>query len=152
MLALGRALGETMAVPRGRQFTPHLHLVIAPGTTISATIANEFTEASAALHGSLIELGQSFSWSRFWCSPRPNSCSTAGTPGRGAHVNRSRYLRRRIRNGVFLGLSVAATAFGLGWLGIILGTLLYEGFSGIDLALFTESTPPPGEMGGLSTP
>jgi len=64
-------------------------------------------------------------------------------------VNRSRYLRRRIRNGVFLGLSVAATAFGLGWLGIILGTLLYEGFSGIDLALFTESTPPPGEMGGL---
>ncbi len=39
--------------------------------------------------------------------------------------------------------------FGLGWLGVILGTLLYEGFSGIDLAMFTESTPPPGEMGGL---
>ena len=60
-----------------------------------------------------------------------------------------RYLRRRIRSGIFLGLSVAATLFGLGWLGVILGTLLYEGFSGIDLAVFTESTPPPGEMGGL---
>jgi phosphate transport system permease protein len=60
-----------------------------------------------------------------------------------------RYLRRRIRSGIFLGLSVAATLFGLGWLGVILGTLLYQGISGIDLAIFTESTPPPGEMGGL---
>jgi phosphate transport system permease protein len=64
-------------------------------------------------------------------------------------VNRSRYLRRRIRSSIFMGLSVVATLFGLGWLGVILGTLLYEGFSGIDLAIFTESTPPPGEMGGL---
>ena len=60
-----------------------------------------------------------------------------------------RYLRRRIRSGTFLVLSALATAFGLGWLGLILGTLLYEGFTGIDLALFTESTPPPGEIGGL---
>ena len=64
-------------------------------------------------------------------------------------MNQGRYLRRRIRSGIFLGLSVAATLFGLGWLGVILGTLLYEGFSGIDLAMFTESTPPPGAMGGL---
>ena len=64
-------------------------------------------------------------------------------------MNNGRYLRRRIRSGIFLGLSVAATLFGLGWLGVILGTLLYEGFSGIDLAMFTESTPPPGAMGGL---
>jgi phosphate transport system permease protein len=64
-------------------------------------------------------------------------------------MNSSRYMRRRIRSGIFMGLSVVATLFGLGWLGVILGTLLYEGFSGIDVALFTESTPPPGEMGGL---
>jgi phosphate transport system permease protein len=64
-------------------------------------------------------------------------------------MNKGRYLRRRIRSGVFMGLSVLATLFGLGWLGVILGTLLYEGFSGIDLAMFTESTPPPGAMGGL---
>jgi phosphate transport system permease protein len=42
-----------------------------------------------------------------------------------------------------------ATVFGLGWLALILGTLIYEGFSGIDLAIFTESTPPPGSTGGL---
>jgi phosphate transport system permease protein len=64
-------------------------------------------------------------------------------------MSHSRYMRRRIRSGIFMGLSVVATLFGLGWLGVILGTLLYEGFSGIDLAVFTESTPPPGEMGGL---
>lgn len=64
-------------------------------------------------------------------------------------MNNKRYLRRRIRSGIFMGLSVVATLFGLGWLSVILGTLLYEGFSGIDLAMFTESTPPPGAMGGL---
>jgi len=64
-------------------------------------------------------------------------------------MNEGRYLRRRIRSVIFMSLSVAATMFGLGWLAVILGTLLYEGFSGIDLAMFTESTPPPGAMGGL---
>ena len=47
-------------------------------------------------------------------------------------MNNSRYFRRRLRNGIFLGLSVVATVFGLGWLTVILGTLLYEGFTGIE--------------------
>jgi phosphate transport system permease protein len=59
------------------------------------------------------------------------------------------YARRRVRNRIFLGLSVVTTAIGLGALGLILGELLYEGFSGLDPALFTQSTPPPGEVGGL---
>ena len=59
------------------------------------------------------------------------------------------YARRRLTNRIFLGLSVAATGFGLGWLGLILGVLFYRGLEGLDLALFLESTPPPGEMGGL---
>lgn len=64
-------------------------------------------------------------------------------------MNNSRYFRRRLKSAIFLGLSLVATIFGLGWLAAILGTLVYEGFSGIDLAIFTESTPPPGAMGGL---
>lgn len=59
MLALGRALGETMAVTF---VIGNAHKIgaslFAPGTTISATIANEFTEALGDLYvPSLIELG-----------------------------------------------------------------------------------------------
>jgi phosphate transport system permease protein len=59
MLALGRALGETMAVTfvigNAHRISASL---LAPGTTISATIANEFTEAVGDLYTSaLIALG-----------------------------------------------------------------------------------------------
>ncbi len=51
-----------------------------------------------------------------------------------------------------MGLSLAATLFGLGWLVMILGALLWEGFSGLSVAVFTEMTPPPGSAGGLLNP
>ena len=59
MLGLGRALGETMAVTF---VIGNAHRIagsiMAPGTTISATIANEFTEAVGDLYtSSLIALG-----------------------------------------------------------------------------------------------
>jgi phosphate transport system permease protein len=59
MLALGRALGETMAVTFVIGNSHHIMTsLFAPGTTISATIANEFTEAVEDLYrSSLIELG-----------------------------------------------------------------------------------------------
>jgi phosphate transport system permease protein len=59
MLGLGRALGETMAVTFviGNSHNISASL-LAPATTISATIANEFTEATGDLYtSSLIELG-----------------------------------------------------------------------------------------------
>jgi phosphate transport system permease protein len=62
------------------------------------------------------------------------------------------YQRRRLRNQIVLGLSFGATAIGLGWLAIILGTLLFEGASGLSLQVFTEMTPPPGADGGLLNP
>jgi len=59
MLALGRALGETMAVTfvigNAHKISPS---ILGPGTTISATIANEFTEADGAIYtSSLVALG-----------------------------------------------------------------------------------------------
>ena len=51
-----------------------------------------------------------------------------------------------------MGLSFAATAFGLGWLVLILGVLLWEGVGGLSLKVFTEMTPPPGADGGLLNP
>src|SRR4051794_8272866 len=62
------------------------------------------------------------------------------------------YTRRRRRNVVTMALSLGATLFGLGWLVLILGVLLWEGFSGLSLAVFTEMTPPPGSAGGLLNP
>ncbi|MEA2952244.1 MAG: phosphate transport system permease protein [Alphaproteobacteria bacterium] len=62
------------------------------------------------------------------------------------------YGKRRRRNVIAMGLSVAATLFGLGWLVLILGTLFYEGVSGLSLKVFTEMTPPPGADGGLLNP
>ena len=56
---------------------------------------------------------------------------------------------RRRRNAIARGLAYAATAFGLGWLVLILGVLLYEGVGGLSLAVFTQDTPPPGSAGGL---
>jgi phosphate transport system permease protein len=67
-------------------------------------------------------------------------------------MNRSLYAARRRRNGIMLSLSLAATLVGLGWLVMILAVLLWEGFSGLSLAVFTEMTPPPGADGGLLNP
>ena len=59
MLGLGRALGETMAVTfvigNAHKLSPSL---LAPGSSIASTLANEFTEAVGDLYSSaLIELG-----------------------------------------------------------------------------------------------
>jgi len=62
------------------------------------------------------------------------------------------YSTRRLRNQIAMALSLAATLFGLGWLVLILGALLWQGFSGLSFAVFTEMTPPPGSAGGLLNP
>jgi phosphate transport system permease protein len=69
-----------------------------------------------------------------------------------ATVNSALYGGRRRRSSIAMGLSLAATLFGLGWLVLILGVLLWEGFSGLSLKVFTEMTPPPGADGGLLNP
>jgi phosphate transport system permease protein len=59
------------------------------------------------------------------------------------------YDTRRRRSKFYIGLCYASVAIGLGWLAIILGTLLFEGFRNISPAVFTQMTPPPGSEGGL---
>jgi phosphate transport system permease protein len=59
------------------------------------------------------------------------------------------YARRRLSNWIIIGLSVAATAFGLLWLVMVMGTLLINGVGAIGPALFAQMTPPPGSSGGL---
>lgn len=65
-------------------------------------------------------------------------------------VSETLYSHRRTRNLLALLLSGCATAFGLFWLAWILWTTLVNGFSALNLNLFTHMTPPPGESGGLA--
>ncbi|MFO1148508.1 MAG: phosphate ABC transporter permease PstA [Alsobacter sp.] len=60
-----------------------------------------------------------------------------------------RYNRRSRTSTVWMALSIAATALGLGMLVLILGSLLIKGFGSLSLAVFTQMTPPPGSAGGL---
>jgi phosphate transport system permease protein len=62
------------------------------------------------------------------------------------------YRARTRRNAAAVALSYAATLFGLSWLVLILAVLLWKGFGGLSLAVFTEMTPPPGAAGGLLNP
>ena len=62
----------------------------------------------------------------------------------------ARYHRRRRRSTVIMALSIAATLFGAMWLFLILATLLWNGFAGLSLEVFTANTPPPGSAGGLA--
>jgi phosphate transport system permease protein len=59
------------------------------------------------------------------------------------------YAARRRRNMVAMALATAAALFGLFWLIAILWVLLVNGIGSIGLSIFTQSTPPPGEAGGL---
>jgi phosphate transport system permease protein len=61
----------------------------------------------------------------------------------------SRARRRKVTNVVVLGMTTAATGFGLIWLVWILATTLINGFSALNLKLVTQMTPPPGSDGGL---
>ncbi len=61
----------------------------------------------------------------------------------------SLYDRRRNANIIATALCWGAAAFGLSWLVMILGTLVFEGAKGLSLDVFTQMTPPPGSAGGL---
>jgi phosphate transport system permease protein len=64
-------------------------------------------------------------------------------------LDKARYGRRKRRNATNSILCVGATVLGVGVLAIILGTLVYRGFSGLSAQVFTQMTPPPGSAGGL---
>jgi phosphate transport system permease protein len=74
---------------------------------------------------------------------------TASGQARNARVAVQLAKRRRRSNAVVEALCVAATVIGLAFLALILGTLLWLGLRGLNLAVFTEATKPPGSHGGL---
>ncbi len=65
-------------------------------------------------------------------------------------VHLSKYARRKWVNRLAIASSLAAIAFGLFWLAWILWETIRLGVGGIAMATFTQSTPPPNEVGGLA--
>ena len=63
-------------------------------------------------------------------------------------MSASLYRTRYLKNLIAQALAVMAAIFGLFWLAWILWTTLSKGISSLNIALFTEMTPPPGEDGG----
>ncbi|MGO9392182.1 phosphate ABC transporter permease PstA [Rhodoblastus sp.] len=59
------------------------------------------------------------------------------------------YSGRKRRNIIWTALAYGATGLGLTMLVIILATLLWNGFGGLSLDVFTKNTAPPGVVGGL---
>lgn len=64
-------------------------------------------------------------------------------------MSASLYGIRRAKNLIAQVLAVFAAIFGLFWLVWILWTTLHNGIASLNLALFTQMTPPPGETGGM---
>jgi phosphate transport system permease protein len=58
------------------------------------------------------------------------------------------YVSRRRNNIIVKFLCLGAALFGVTWLALILFTLFYNGLSGLNLAVFTQDTPPPGSTDG----
>jgi len=65
-------------------------------------------------------------------------------------MNNKVYKTRSMVNKIMLVLSLIALLFGLFWLFWIIGTLVYKGAGALSYTLFTQITPPPGQMGGLA--
>ena len=135
MLGLGRALGETMAVTFVIGNAHRISgSILAPGTTISATIANEFTEAVGDLYtSSLIALGLILFVITFIVLAIARLHADA--PQRAGRGLRTMAVRRLTRSTPAAAAAtpspwaspMRATAFGLAWLVLILARAAVEG-------------------------
>ncbi len=150
MLALGRALGETMAVTFiiGNSFRISVDLRAGHhdlgGDRLR--IRRERRPASirpdparpVAVRADLLRAGR-----------RAADAAAAGKEG-GEMTMNPIYARRRRKDIVIRALCFGAALFGVTWLALILFTLLVNGVQGLSVQLFTQNTPPPGSTeGGL---
>src|SRR6204780_1869942 len=152
MLALGRALGETMAVTFiiGNAFRIS-GSIFAPGTTISAAIASEFAESDGLHQSGLILLGLLLFVMTFFVLAAARLMLMWLEKEAGNLTLNPIYRTPRRNDIVSRLLCVGAALFGVTWLAFILFTLFYNGLAGISVPLFTENKPPPGaNEGGLA--
>ncbi len=160
-LALGRALGETMAVTMLIGNNPHIELSpFALGDSIASVIANQLNTTNNELQRSaLVELGlvlllvsiavnvlarlliwrvgKGFGMSRFLKSRKRAAPGNPATVDMGKIVEKHQ-LRNRLINVFMTGVLGACLCCTIGPLFLILGFVTYRGMSALNLAFFTN--------------
>jgi phosphate transport system permease protein len=174
-IALGRALGETMAVTMLIGNRPEIKLsLFAMGNSIASVIANEFTEATYDLYlSALVELGlvlmvvsiamNALARLLIWRVSKGQSQPLLGSLRKlrpatklppvpedfvipGIHPGTQ---KRAIKvNRLMIGMLCACLVLTITPLFLILGYLLYQGIGSLDWNFFTQLPAPVGETGG----
>jgi phosphate transport system permease protein len=80
----------------------------------------------------------------------PTKLASVVDPEQAQRARLAKFAKRKLVNQIALVLSLAAMMFGLFWLAWILWETLRLGLSGLNMAVFTQMTPPPNEAGGLA--
>ena len=145
-LALARALGETMAVTMVIGNDPTIRAsLFAPGYTIAAVIANEFTEATGDLYlNALVELGLVLFLHHHdhqWRGPAADH--RHHQEGEQARLM-NRTARRKLLSNVMMTLTGVCAFLTVSTLFLILGYLLWNGGQSVDWNFFTKLPKPPG--------
>lgn len=65
-----------------------------------------------------------------------------------AETVRGAYKSRKLKSSIMMALCWGAALFGISWLALILGALVWNGFEGLGLNIFTQDTPGPNTDGG----
>lgn len=152
LLALGRALGETMAIALLIGNVPQISLsLFAPATTIAATLANQFAAAkdmhiAALMYAALILLGMTLTVNgvAVWMMQGQRG-------GQGKRRMGGWGQTPALRRWGNAGMSVAITGCALATvvpLGLVLGFVAVRGSRRLDGALFTQLPPAAGLSGG----
>lgn len=154
LLGLAWALAEGVGVSMVIGGVPARTSLLAPGTTLAASIVAEFLLAMSGLHrGALFALGGilclitlPLAWGGrrlLRAEPRPPAVQ-AGKTGDAPDFKRLRQLVGLLA----VGLSAAATLAALACLGSVLFAVLGHGFGGLSWRLLTAEVPPPPGVGG----
>lgn len=166
VLALGRAVGETMAVQMviGNNLTQFSLSLFNTGTTMPATLVNQFAEASGLQLSALLELGLILLLISVVLNALAQllvaQTGVQGRKGKGGRRLRlpfrrpawvpslAQYRLRKSMNSLGTVLTVACTVAAIIPLVAMMYYVIQQGASSIDLAFFTQLPAAAGESGG----